>query len=81
MHEQSAQNHVVSEPFDYLIKNTSGKDIRSKMIDAFNVWYQISPEQLSIVKAVVSKLHNASLLFVLHFFSPHPFHFLIMFQN
>ena len=46
----------------YLINNTNGKGVRSKMIDAFNVWFKLSEEQLEVIKTIINKLHNASLL-------------------
>lgn len=54
--------HVVIEPYLYLTNNTKGKGFRSKFIDAFNVWLKVSPRELEIVKGIVKKLHNASLL-------------------
>ncbi|CAE6456442.1 unnamed protein product [Rhizoctonia solani] len=52
---------VLLEPFTYLTSNP-GKDMRSHLIEAFNVWLQVEPQQLAIVGKVVSMLHNASLM-------------------
>lgn len=40
----------------------SGKDIRGKLIDAFQVWMEIPPEKIVIIKDIITQLHNASLL-------------------
>ncbi|CAE6418401.1 unnamed protein product [Rhizoctonia solani] len=52
---------VLLEPFTYLTSNP-GKDMRSNLIEAFNVWLQVDTQQLAIVGKVVSMLHNASLM-------------------
>lgn len=52
---------ILLEPFYYLRK-IPGKEIRSKMIDAFNYWLQADPIELEIIKQVVEMLHTASLL-------------------
>ncbi len=49
------------EPFAYLCQ-LPGKDIRSRMVDAYNVWLQVDPAILDLVKKVVTMLHNGSLL-------------------
>lgn len=54
--------HPVYEPFNYLVQNTEGKNIRTKLIDAFNEWFHVNDDDIQIVKQIVSKLHNASLL-------------------
>ena len=53
----------VLQPYTYLMTN-SGKEIRTRMIDAFNVWLDVPKEELSAIERVVSMLHNASLLYV-----------------
>nr|CAG4709915.1 unnamed protein product [Naegleria fowleri] len=50
------------DPYHYLINNTSGKGFRFKLIEAFNVWFKLSEEELRVVQNIVDKLHNASLL-------------------
>lgn len=49
------------EPYTYLASRP-GKEIRSKLIDAFNYWLQVPDEHLSRVRKVVDMLHTASLL-------------------
>lgn len=51
----------VLEPYHY-VTETPGKDIRGALIDAFQMWMQIPPERIADIKAIVSRLHNASLL-------------------
>lgn len=51
----------VLEPYNYLLSNP-GKDIRSTLIHAFNVWLKLPQETLEIVLKAVEMLHTASLL-------------------
>ncbi|KAG8951587.1 geranylgeranyl pyrophosphate synthetase [Tulasnella sp. 424] len=39
-----------------------GKDIRGKLIEAFNLWLNIPEDTLAVIARVVGMLHNASLL-------------------
>ncbi|ORY23700.1 isoprenoid synthase domain-containing protein [Naematelia encephala] len=55
-HEQ-----ILLEPYTYLSANP-GKEIRTKLIDAFNVWLDVPEEDLEVVRHLVTMLHNASLL-------------------
>jgi len=50
------------EPFDYLCQQP-GKNIRSQMVEAFNVWLKVPEDKLATIKTVVEMLHNASLLY------------------
>ncbi|KAK8917701.1 Geranylgeranyl pyrophosphate synthase [Metarhizium anisopliae] len=52
---------IIRAPFDYLL-NLPGKDVRSKMISAFNQWLCIPADKLEVIKRIVMLLHNASLL-------------------
>ncbi|KAI0509393.1 isoprenoid synthase domain-containing protein [Xylaria bambusicola] len=52
---------VVLAPFNYLLSQP-GKDIRSKLISAFNTWLNVPKETLDIISNVVAMLHTASLL-------------------
>ncbi|KAM6494862.1 Isoprenoid synthase domain containing protein [Amanita muscaria] len=49
------------EPFTY-ISSQKGKDIRRKLMEAFNTWLNVPAEQLKIIGDVVNMLHNASLM-------------------
>jgi geranylgeranyl diphosphate synthase type 3 len=51
----------VLEPFTYITANP-GKEIRGKMIEAFNVWLGVPPGHLRTISRIVSMLHHASLL-------------------
>ncbi|CAN8103574.1 unnamed protein product [Discula destructiva] len=55
------EEQVIQAPLTYLLE-IPGKDVRSKMINAFNVWLQISDEKLTIIKRIIELLHTASLL-------------------
>lgn len=54
---------ILLEPYNYL-SSIPGKEIRSKLIEAFNVWLEVPEEDLGIIKNVVRMLHTASLLYV-----------------
>lgn len=57
----AAQESTLLEPYTYL-SSSPGKEIRSHMVDAFNVWLRVPADELDVVKRVVRMLHNASLL-------------------
>ncbi|KAK8089245.1 geranylgeranyl pyrophosphate synthase [Apiospora hydei] len=48
-------------PYDYLAAQP-GKDIRKKLIAAFNTWLNVPDESIEIITKVVGMLHNSSLL-------------------
>ncbi|KAI8072987.1 geranylgeranyl pyrophosphate synthase [Gongronella butleri] len=52
---------VLLEPFKYLCSH-AGKEVRSRMIDAFNHWLQVPEAKLKIITRVIEMLHSASLL-------------------
>ncbi|KAJ6504246.1 isoprenoid synthase domain-containing protein [Mycena vitilis] len=52
---------AVLEPFTY-ITSQPGKDIRTKLMAAFNVWINVPEDKLRMIAKVVSMLHNASLM-------------------
>lgn len=60
---------VLLEPYSYL-RSVPGKEIRSSLIDAFNVWLKLPEEVLVVIKAIVAQLHTASLMCV-GFFCDH----------
>ncbi|KAF8328244.1 isoprenoid synthase domain-containing protein [Cantharellus anzutake] len=49
------------EPFTY-VAATGGKQVRSHLIDAFNLWLNVPAPRVELISKVVSMLHNASLL-------------------
>lgn len=52
---------AVMEPFTYITANP-GKEIRGRMISAFNTWLNVPEHKLKTITKVVSMLHSASLL-------------------
>ncbi|WFD32653.1 hypothetical protein MSPP1_003702 [Malassezia sp. CBS 17886] len=52
---------AVMEPYAYLDGNP-GKEVRTHLIDAFNMWLQLPPDALAFVTRVVRQLHTASLM-------------------
>lgn len=56
-----AQERAVLEPYRYLDEHP-GKEIRTRLIDAFHTWLPLAPEALARVADVVRRLHTASLL-------------------
>ncbi|KAG2219849.1 hypothetical protein INT45_000736 [Circinella minor] len=55
------QDQVLLEPYEYLCAHP-GKDVRTKMIAAFNVWLQVPEKDLLVITKVIGMLHSASLL-------------------
>lgn len=55
------KKQILLEPFTYISANP-GKEIRTKLIDAFNVWLQVPETDLELIRRIVRMLHNASLL-------------------
>jgi len=54
------EKHLL-EPFTYLLQHP-GKEIRSKLIDAFDIWLNVPKVELKIIKEVIEMLHTSSLL-------------------
>uniref|UniRef100_A0A8C4QE95 Geranylgeranyl diphosphate synthase 1 n=1 Tax=Eptatretus burgeri TaxID=7764 RepID=A0A8C4QE95_EPTBU len=52
---------VLLEPYNYLLQ-LPGKQIRSKLAEAFNYWLKIPDEKFQVIIEVIEMLHNASLL-------------------
>ncbi|KAI5117947.1 hypothetical protein M0805_004712 [Coniferiporia weirii] len=57
----TANEAALTEPFTY-ITATPGKEIRARMIAAFDAWLRVPPQKLVVIARVVSMLHSASLL-------------------
>ena len=49
------------EPWLYLCQYP-GKDVRGKLIEAFNKWIKLPEDKLKIITKIVGDLHSASLL-------------------
>ncbi|CAE7033976.1 hypothetical protein CFE70_004922 [Pyrenophora teres f. teres 0-1] len=52
---------AIKNPFEY-IASQPGKEFRTRVLEAFNEWLQISDESLKVIANVVRTLHTASLL-------------------
>jgi len=59
--EATVKEKHLLEPFNYLIQHP-GKEIRSKLIDAFDIWLNVPKVELKIIKDVIEMLHTSSLL-------------------
>lgn len=57
---------IIRGPVDYLLK-CPGKDIRRKLMQAFNEWLRIPEDRLNIIAEIVGLLHTASLLYTAPF--------------
>lgn len=57
IHDDSA----LTDPVHY-IESLPSKNMRSKVIDALNVWFKLSDSQLSSIKGVINDLHNSTLI-------------------
>lgn len=55
------KDKILWGPYDYLAAQP-GKDIRKKLIAAFNTWLKVPDESIEIITKVVGMLHNSSLL-------------------
>lgn len=60
--EWPEQNEAaILEPYNFTTANP-GKEVRGKLIDAFNDWLHVPPEQLNTIAKIVNMLHSASLM-------------------
>ncbi|KAI1438942.1 isoprenoid synthase domain-containing protein [Xylaria sp. CBS 124048] len=58
----SAQKEkTILSPYEY-IASEPGKEFRTLLLNAFNLWLEVPPESLAIITKVVRMLHTASLL-------------------
>jgi geranylgeranyl diphosphate synthase type 3 len=56
------QDQTILGPYQYYSEQ-AGKHMRSRLIDAFNLWLEVPTKELTVIKKVVEMLHNASLLY------------------
>ncbi|KAF9945919.1 geranylgeranyl pyrophosphate synthetase [Mortierella alpina] len=49
------------EPYTYICSNP-GKEMRTELIEAFNIWIKVPAQQLAVITKVVKMLHTSSLL-------------------
>ncbi|GKY99939.1 hypothetical protein MPSEU_000947500 [Mayamaea pseudoterrestris] len=69
MENQNTMSDLPHEPDETLlesfryINSVPGKDVRGKLIDCFQLWFQVeSDAKLTTIKEIVGSLHNASLM-------------------
>lgn len=54
-------DEILREPYDYVCQ-VRGKEIRVKMIEAFNYWLKIPDDKKGEIQVITQMLHNASLI-------------------
>ncbi|KAI8969155.1 geranylgeranyl pyrophosphate synthase [Mycotypha africana] len=59
--ETRSMEDIILEPYTYLTSHP-GKDIRSKLISAFDLWLKVPKDILNVINKVIGMLHNASLM-------------------
>lgn len=52
---------LLLEPFTYL-QQVEGKNVRKKLLQAFNVWLKVPTEKVEEIAKIIQMLHNASLI-------------------
>ena len=52
---------ILLEPYTH-ITSTPGKEIRTQLTEAFNLWLNVPREKLQRINRIVTMLHSASLL-------------------
>lgn len=57
----SQHESALLEPYAYVTAN-SGKEIRKKLIEAFNLWLNVPEDTVRVISNVISMLHSASLM-------------------
>ena len=55
------QDELLLEPYTYILRK-KGKDIRPKLLEAFNIWLHVPQEKVKLIGEIIQMLHNASLL-------------------
>ncbi|XP_020777089.1 geranylgeranyl pyrophosphate synthase isoform X1 [Boleophthalmus pectinirostris] len=58
---ESTSERILLEPYKYLLQ-LPGKQVRTKLAQAFNHWLQVPEDKLQVIIEVTEMLHNASLL-------------------
>lgn len=64
-HISMDRDQLLLEPFEYLMSNP-GKDFRSTMIAAFDLWIKVPVIEKDIIKQVIAMLHTSSLLYLVN---------------
>ncbi|XP_043663793.1 geranylgeranyl pyrophosphate synthase [Vespula pensylvanica] len=55
------QDKILLQPFNYIVQ-IPGKQVRTKLTNAFNYWLKIPDNKLQAVGSIIQMLHNSSLL-------------------
>ncbi|KAK2594821.1 geranylgeranyl pyrophosphate synthetase [Conoideocrella luteorostrata] len=55
------KEQTIRGPYDY-ISSQPGKEFRTQLLSALNLWHKVSPKSLACISNVIRMLHNASLL-------------------
>lgn len=55
------RSQALLEPFTFITAHP-GKEIRGKLIEAFNLWLQVPQDKVKIIAKLVNMLHAASLM-------------------
>ncbi|KAI9355572.1 geranylgeranyl pyrophosphate synthase [Pilaira anomala] len=59
--DNRTSDEIILEPYTYLLSHP-GKDIRTKLITAFNLWLNVPKDTLDVINKAIGMLHNASLM-------------------
>ncbi|KAI9331158.1 geranylgeranyl pyrophosphate synthase-like protein [Obelidium mucronatum] len=59
--EEIEEQRILLEPFVYLTQ-ARGKEIRSKLVHAFDLWLKVPQDKLNVISEIIEMLHTASLL-------------------
>ncbi|KAJ3289729.1 Geranylgeranyl pyrophosphate synthase [Rhizoclosmatium sp. JEL0117] len=59
--EELETQRILLEPFVYLTQQR-GKEIRTKLIKAFDAWLKVPEDKLKLISEIIEMLHTASLL-------------------
>ncbi|KAJ3709827.1 isoprenoid synthase domain-containing protein [Lentinula raphanica] len=60
-HWTQQNEDAVLEPFTFVTSNP-GKDMRGRLIEAFNMWLDVPQDKITIIARIVNMLHAASLM-------------------
>ncbi|XP_015786265.1 geranylgeranyl pyrophosphate synthase [Tetranychus urticae] len=56
-----SEKKLILEPYEYITQRT-GKQIRTKLMKAFNFWLNVPEDTCAKIESIVEMLHNSSLL-------------------
>ena len=55
------QDEILLEPYTYILRK-KGKNIRTRLLQAFNIWLRAPDEKVGEIDEIIKMLHNASLV-------------------